>query len=108
MTTEDDAMAAAAGHGDEAAFTHDRAFHDAILRHAGNERARHLIAGLGEVIRVIGASTTYGARSLSAIHGEHAPILAAVRAGDGDGAQAAMQHHLEHTGRLLIAQSIES
>lgn len=109
MTVEDSAMRTAAHDGDEVAFSHhDRAFHDAILRHASNERARHIVAGLREVTRLIGASTTQGGRSLTTIHAEHAPILRAVEAGDGDGAQSAMRDHLERTGRLLVAQGIEA
>ena len=109
MTAEHNAMRTAAHDGDEVAFSHhDRAFHDAILRHAGNERARHIVAGLREVTRLIGASTTQAGRSLTTIHAEHAPILRAVEAGDGDGAQSAMQDHLERTGRLLVAQGIAS
>jgi DNA-binding GntR family transcriptional regulator len=97
-----DAMAAAAGRGDEAAFwPADRALHDLLLRAAGNARAAAIVAQLRSTTALLGPPTTASGRSLAEIHAEHEPVVAAVLARDGAAAAAAMRAHLESTGALL-------
>ncbi|MFI7589901.1 GntR family transcriptional regulator [Spongisporangium articulatum] len=91
--------------GDEASFWEaDRALHDAILRAGGNRRAAEIVAGLRATTALLTPPTSAGDRSLAAIRDEHAPVVAAVAAGDAAGAERAMREHLEHTGRLLVAR----
>ncbi|MGK5683321.1 GntR family transcriptional regulator [Actinoplanes sp. URMC 104] len=100
-----DAMAAAAGSGDETAFwPADRALHDLLLRAAGNGRAAAIVARLRSTTALLGPPTTAGGRTLAEIHAEHEPVVAAVLARDGEAAEAAMRAHLEATGSLLVAR----
>ena len=39
------------------------------------------------------------------VRAEHEPVVAAVERGDAEAAAAALTAHLEHTGRLLVAQA---
>lgn len=97
---------AAAAAGDEAAFfDHDQEIHDILLRAAGNRRAREQVLRLRVSTRLLGASTAGDARSLADIVAEHEPVIGAVLAGDAAAAAAGMRAHLEHTGRLLVAQA---
>lgn len=100
-----DAMAVAAAGGDHAAFwPADRALHDLLLRAAGNGRAAAIVAQLRSITALLGPPTTAGGRTLAEIHAEHEPVVTAVLARDGAGAEAAMRTHLEATGRLLMAR----
>jgi DNA-binding GntR family transcriptional regulator len=99
-----DAMAAAAGRGDEAAFwPADRALHDLLLRAAGNARAATIVAQLRSTTALLGPPTTASGRTLTEIQAEHEPVVAAVLTRDGAAAEAAMRAHLEATGTLLVA-----
>jgi DNA-binding GntR family transcriptional regulator len=100
------AMADAAAAGDAAAFMrHDQRLHGVVLEAAGNRRAAAIVANLRDLTRLIGASTAEVSRSLADIRAEHEPVVAAVERGDPDAAAAALAAHLEHTGRLLVAQA---
>jgi DNA-binding GntR family transcriptional regulator len=102
------AMAAAAADGDEARFMHhDQRLHAAVLAAAGNRRVTAIVDNLRDVTRLIGASTVEVSRTLADVHAEHEPIVAAVERGDADAAAAALAAHLEHTGRLLVAQAAQ-
>ncbi|WP_369046254.1 GntR family transcriptional regulator [Sinomonas sp. P10A9] len=105
-----DAMArmeeAAAAGDDETFFHHDQRLHDVILAASGNTRIRSIIAQLRVTTRILGASTAGVNRSLQAIVQEHAPVVEAIMAGDGARAAAEMRAHLNHTGRLLVDQTI--
>jgi DNA-binding GntR family transcriptional regulator len=106
LQTELDGMAAAADAADEGAFMdHDERFHALILAGSGNRRLVAAVAALRDSIRGRGASTVGRSRSLQEIQAEHAAILDALRADDGDRAAAAMRYHLRRTGDLLAAQS---
>jgi DNA-binding GntR family transcriptional regulator len=85
----------------EAFWAADRAWHDTVLRGAGNGRAADIVAGLRATTALLGPPTR---RSLADVRDEHAPVVAAVLAGDPDAAESAMRSHLVHTGRLLMAQ----
>lgn len=113
LATEDDldalaaalaAMASRMAEDDEAGFMeHDKAFHETILRVAGNRRLVAVIAGLRDAVRFRGASTVGRGRDLRAIYVEHERLLEAMRAGDGEATAAAMRDHLVRTRRLLLA-----
>lgn len=100
------AMDAARRDRDEARFMdHDRQLHDHILLASGNRRLAVTIDRLREVTRMLGASTVDRSRGLRDIQAEQLPIVEAIEAGDGDLAADHMRRHIEHTGRLLVAQS---
>ncbi|MEV0236691.1 GntR family transcriptional regulator [Nonomuraea sp. NPDC050786] len=99
-------MAAAVGAGDESLFFHlDQTLHDHILAAAGNGRARAIVGGLRDTMRILGTSTDDRSRTLRQVHEEHEPIVAAVAAGDADGAARAMRAHLTNTGLILAGQA---
>ncbi|WP_229054615.1 GntR family transcriptional regulator [Aeromicrobium sp. Leaf350] len=101
-----EALRAAAATGDEATFwRHDRELHRLLLVGGGNPRAASIVAALRSTTALLGPPTSAGPRDLRQIGEEHAPIVAAVLAGDGDGAEAAMAAHLTSTGLLLVAQA---
>jgi DNA-binding GntR family transcriptional regulator len=107
LHAELDAMDAAAGAHDEPDFMqHDQRLHSMIIAAAGNRRTQQLVDGLRDATRLLGASTVDTSRSLHDIAAEHRPIVAAITAGDRDAAAAAMHAHLEHTARLLLAQTV--
>ncbi len=106
------AMADAAAAGDEPAFwAADRALHHALLAGSGagdgtgtgNARAAAIVEQLRATTALLGPPTTATGRTLRDIHDEHAPIVAAVEAGDAVRAEAAMRDHLARTGALLVA-----
>lgn len=98
--------AAAAGD-DETFFHHDQRLHDVILAASGNTRIRSIVAQLRVTTRILGASTAGVNRSLEAIVQEHGPLVEAIVEGDGARAAAEMRAHLNHTGRLLVDQTID-
>lgn len=79
----------------------DRALHDVLLRVAGNGRAAEIVARLRATTALLGPPTTASGRTLAEVLAEHEPVVTAVLARDGEAAAAAMQTHLERTGRLL-------
>lgn len=105
LEAEYNAMVRAASAGDEQAlWLHDRGFHHRLLSWSGNRRLADYVDSLRDMVLLRGATTAGRSRSLEAIALEHRAILDAVRAGDPDGAAAAMEHHLRTTAELLIAQ----
>ncbi len=88
---------------DETAFmAHDRAFHELLLRAAGNDRLVGVVADLRDHVHLRGASTVGRGRDLRAIYDEHAAIVEALRAGDPAAVGEAMRRHLERTRELLV------
>jgi DNA-binding GntR family transcriptional regulator len=105
LGTELAAMRRAARRGDAPLLRrHDLAFHDALLRSAGNPVVADLVAGLRDTITTVGASTAGRSRTLRDIAEEHAPVLAAVERCDGAAAAAATRAHLVHTRDLLVSR----
>ena len=97
-------MAAAAARGDDASFwPADRELHDRLLRASGRPRTAAIVEQLRSTTALLGPPTTAGGRTLTEIHAEHEPVVAAVLGRDGAGAEAAMRAHLEATGTLLMA-----
>lgn len=100
-------MRAAAARHDQVSFVgHDRALHDQVLRTAGNTNLLRIVRQLRDVTMTLGATTVDRSRTLADIAEEHAPIVAAMRAGDGRAAAEAMAGHIAHTGELLLAQLV--
>jgi DNA-binding GntR family transcriptional regulator len=99
-----DAMAAAAGRGDNASFwPADRALHDLLLRASGKTRTAAIVDQLRTATALLGPPTTASGRTLAEIHAEHEPVVTAVLARDGAAAESAMRAHLEATRHLLMA-----
>jgi DNA-binding GntR family transcriptional regulator len=98
--------AAAAGRDEPLFMRHDQMLHQLILEAAGNTRLTALVGNLRDTTRILGASTADRTRTLDDIAAEHAPIVAAITAGDPGAAAAAMAHHVSHTGKLLVAQAV--
>jgi DNA-binding GntR family transcriptional regulator len=95
--------AIAAAGGDERLFIrHDRRFHDLVMGATGNDRLVATVDGLRDATITLGASTVDRKRSLADVAEEHAPVLTALVAGDGDAAAAALRGHISHTGTLLV------
>ncbi len=103
LTDALDAMREAARQGDEVGFTgHDRDLHAALGEALGNRRLSQEVDRLRDSIQVRGVSTIDRTRTMADIAEEHAPIVAAVVAGDPAAAADAMRAHLEHTAALLL------
>lgn len=101
------AMRTAADAHDEARFmAHDRAFHERLLAAAGNAELVRVVGGLRDAILGVRASTVDSSRSLHEVAEEHAPVLAAVRAGDRAAVGRTLAAHLARTAHLLVAQTV--
>ena len=105
LRSELDAMRDAASLGDESEFMyHDRNFHEAILKAAGNERLTAMIGSLRDHVRRRGPSTVGQTRDLAAIFAEHEAIMDGIQSQDPARAAAAMRDHVSRTAELLIRQ----
>lgn len=87
---------------EESFWAADHALHDLLMRAGGNQRAATIIDRLRATTALLGPPTTTAGRTLREIRDEHEPIVTAILRRDGAGAERAMRHHLEHTGRLLV------
>ena len=72
---------------------HDRRFHDAVLRLAGNDHARQAFARTHCHLHIFRLSYLQQIASSALV--EHAAVAEAVAAGDAAGAERAMRAHLE-------------
>jgi DNA-binding GntR family transcriptional regulator len=98
-------METAAAAGDEVTMMrHDRRFHELINEASGNNRLATYVESLRDLILTRGVSTVGRSRELPEIVAEHTAIVAAIEAGDAEGAAGTMKEHLVNTGRLLLAQ----
>ena len=88
---------------DRAGFVHaDRAFHTWLLTAAGNPILATLYSSLRDrQLRMVSESAERDPGRAEAILAEHARIAEATRAGDLDGARAAVRDHLAGTLRSL-------
>jgi DNA-binding GntR family transcriptional regulator len=101
-----DALSVAAEDPDVAEFNRlDRELHRAILTFGGNARLAEIVEGLRDVIQTHGASTLKASRTTREVQAEHAPIVAAIRAGDAEAAATQMREHLGRTALLLMRQA---
>lgn len=80
---------------------HDRRFHDLLLEIAGNPEVRAAFARTHVHLHLF--RLTYGTGMGAQALDEHAAIAAAVEAGDGPGAAAAMRRHLARSRARLTA-----
>jgi DNA-binding GntR family transcriptional regulator len=100
-----EAMRKASVHEDERAFQkHDLAFHETILRAAGNSRVQEAVAKTRSQMHALGLSTTR-TRTLHDVLVVHEQILDRILAEDPEGAAAAAAAHLRGTLDLLVKQA---
>lgn len=96
-------------HGESGEFAQaDQALHTAVLRIAGNERARICVDEMRDLIRTLGPSTAGRSRTLVDIADEHRPFVEAIAHHDPTRARYAMRQHLVTTGRLLIQECADA
>jgi DNA-binding GntR family transcriptional regulator len=94
------AMRRVAGNGDVHEFMlHDVQFHRLIVAGSGNRTLLELWTSLHVEARTMITYTRYG--DLAAIAESHVPILEALRAGDPEGASAALREHFEYYARWV-------
>jgi DNA-binding GntR family transcriptional regulator len=72
----------------------DNAFHEAIVVHSGNAWLRRFWQSMNLPMTTI-VTVTLSTRSLPELAVRHAPVLAAIAAGDAAAAEAAMRDHIE-------------
>ncbi|SCL29118.1 GntR family transcriptional regulator [Micromonospora inyonensis] len=102
-----DGMRKACDAGDERLFQrHDLAFHEAIVRAAGNERVVQVVANTRSQMHALGLSTTK-TRTLADILAVHEKIYVNIMARDPAGASDAVQDHLIGTLTMLVQQSTD-
>lgn len=102
-----EAIAAAAAAGDvRAVARHDLEFHESICRLSGNRRLHTVFQRHVPALQTLIKLDEYLYRSMSEIAAQHDPILAAIQAGDADGAAAACEAHCDDA-RDLVADYID-
>ncbi len=74
----------------------DQVFHTALLRLTRNDRLVRLVSDLRDQTQLLGLHHMGRAGQLDRSAKEHVELLDAIRARDGDAAQAIMRRHLEH------------
>lgn len=72
----------------------NRRFHDLIYRMAGNDRVQSLAAQLILPLYQLRLPHRMHRNDMETSHSDHHKIAAAIRAGDGDGAETAMRAHI--------------
>ncbi len=81
----------------------DAAFHDNILRAAGNRRSLETVLNLRVKTRIFGKQVRYEPfGSLRRTQEEHKRILEAIRKGNAEEARSAMAEHIRNGCRLII------
>ncbi|WP_291983113.1 GntR family transcriptional regulator [Candidatus Accumulibacter sp. ACC005] len=85
-------------------FEANQAFHYQIQEMSGNRRLRQVIQDLRKVLKLTRLFSLSIDGRLQQSLAEHAAILAAIKAGDAAGAQAAMHDHIL-AGRQALARS---
>jgi GntR family transcriptional repressor for pyruvate dehydrogenase complex len=90
--------------GDVAAFSAaDSAFHEGILDAAGNPFLSALFEPIRALVHQVRVSTSHDPELRELAIAAHSGILAAIAAGDVDGAQQAVLDHLAETHRTMLA-----
>jgi GntR family transcriptional regulator, rspAB operon transcriptional repressor len=85
----------------------DEDFHLLIADLANLTRTRETLAGLRSAMAIILAGTA-GSRTLSdEVVAEHRKLVAAIAAGDADGAATIVEEHIEHATRPLLEATRE-
>jgi DNA-binding GntR family transcriptional regulator len=80
----------------------DFAFHEALFEGIDNELVAEVYRVNSDRIRLAQLTNRLNAERLRAAVGEHLEILAALRAGDGDAAAAALERHLAAVLRKIM------
>ncbi len=89
----------------------DAQFHQAIVDSAGNSVMSEIYASKNAHLLMsrLFINRADAGRPADVVIDEHRDILSAYRAGDGEAAQAALERHLEQSGRrLLLAASVRA
>lgn len=81
----------------------NRQFHNTLVRAARNRFLLRAMSGMQKTLLILGPTTLSEPDRLSGALGEHQAILDALRAGDGQRAEAAMRAHIEAALRQRIA-----
>ena len=80
----------------------DDAFHEAIVVHSGNTWLHRFWQSMNLPMTTI-VTVTLSTRSLPELADRHAPLLAAIAAGDAVAAEAAMRQHIEELAGWVLA-----
>lgn len=80
--------------------------HDELIAQAGNGRLEEILAQLGEQAWLLGMVGIRAPGRPVEANDEHRALLALLRSGDADGAEAAMRDHLRNEGRILLTATL--
>ncbi|MEM6304886.1 MAG: GntR family transcriptional regulator [Pseudomonadota bacterium] len=84
------------------AATINQKFHEAIYRAARNRFLLDAARAMNNALLLLGPTTLVDAQRIAVVTGEHAEIIAAIRAGDAAAAGAAAQAHLQTSLRYRL------
>lgn len=82
-------------------FAADLAFHQELVRSAGNSRLEEVFARYVPTLRALLRLDEHVYRSLDDIALEHGPLLEAIEADDPDRASSLAESHCDHAGELI-------
>lgn len=97
------ALAKASGDG-QRAFELNRHFHLALLDAARNRFLAKSMSTMQKTLMILGPSTLQESARVEAVVAEHNAVLEALRARDGDRAEAAMRAHIRASHRTRLQQ----
>ncbi len=80
--------------------------HDQLIELAGNERLAEILAQLSEQVWLLSMVGIRAPGRPEEANEEHRALLAHMRNGDADAAEAAMREHLRNEGRILLAATL--
>jgi DNA-binding GntR family transcriptional regulator len=102
LATKVDDIGRAVGGGDAASvFQADLAFHETLVRLAGNSRLTEVFDRYVPTLRALLRLDEHVYRSLDDIALEHRPLLEAIQAGDAGRAATLAEEHCDHAGDLI-------
>jgi DNA-binding GntR family transcriptional regulator len=80
--------------------------HDQLIEVAGNERLAGILAQLSEQVWLLSMVGIRAPGRPEVANEEHRVLLAHMRDGDADAAEAAMREHLRNEGRILLSATL--
>jgi DNA-binding GntR family transcriptional regulator len=80
--------------------------HDQLIEVAGNERLAAILAQLSEQVWLLSMVGIRAPGRPEVANEEHRVLLAHMRDGDADAAEAAMREHLRNEGRVLLSATL--
>jgi len=80
--------------------------HDQLIALAGNERLTEILAQLSEQVWLLSMVGIRAPGRPEKANEEHRVLLAHMRNGDADAAEAAMREHLRNEGRILLSATL--